>query len=598
MVKPTLSGFTPISDLLIQEYERYLPTAFDNSLSLLEKVNMAIQKLAEIGKITNDLVTQWNGVMEWIINEGLEDTVNAKIQQMYDDGILDDLIDNLIRSLFTKEFTITSLKHNAYLGAMLDIPDIMQGVKYDKANKCLYVAYEDQHNRFASPTLILAKLDLTGKMIGEMFFTGFAHGDGFSIDVNTIQNIVLNLEKGGIYNTVRLTFAAGTTITDFSQLNVLPAFNGRDWKLSFNEERNVFVLVDGQAGDKIYVYKQNLFNFTILPNPDLTIVLDPSARPYQGVAVGKESIYYSSGVDSNAPTIGTYPQTLWEYKIEDGSFVQKKLFSEFASSDSANGYSEPEGIQVVVDDFGAETLLVGYVHGEFRQRMNDIYEFSSKGVSPITRRIVRGFYKENGVVKKLINDVAKNLSDIFESGSYYVQNAADLPVSRAGFLSVNVSYDGTNILQEFTSSANVTYKRWIFWTNSTKTVSDWLEDKTVNNFSRGSYVDATLVNGVTKGGALPQLRSYVEASPIGHRAYVEGACLIDSATLPITSGFTKIATLAHKPFTTIPINCSTIAASTQNVVGYINNLGEIFVQGSAATGSYYSFGTISFATAD
>jgi hypothetical protein len=150
---------------------------------------------------------------------------------------------------------------------------------------------------------------------------------------------------------------------------------------------------------------------------------------------------------------------------------------------SANGYGEPEGLQVVTDDYHAEILVIGYVHGEFRQRINDIYEIGVKGTNPLTRRVIRGFYKENGVVKRKIDDETVKLEDLYEAGSYYIETALDTPTGRKGFLYVDVSWDGTNILQTFTSSAGIDYKRWIYWTNSLKTVDPWVDDKTGVNFT-------------------------------------------------------------------------------------------------------------------
>lgn len=94
MDKPTINSFSTLIPLFVQKYERYLPNAFDDSLSILEKMNKIIDYLNQIGEISNDVVSQWNTVMEWIKSNGLSDTVNAGIQAKIDDGTLGNLINN------------------------------------------------------------------------------------------------------------------------------------------------------------------------------------------------------------------------------------------------------------------------------------------------------------------------------------------------------------------------------------------------------------------------------------------------------------------------------------------------------------------------
>lgn len=78
--------------MTIQEYERYLPTAFDDSMTLLQKMNKVIEQMNKMGLLTNELVSKWNEVMEWIMGEGLTDAVSDKLDEMVADGTLGALI--------------------------------------------------------------------------------------------------------------------------------------------------------------------------------------------------------------------------------------------------------------------------------------------------------------------------------------------------------------------------------------------------------------------------------------------------------------------------------------------------------------------------
>jgi hypothetical protein len=92
LTKPVINSFGMLAPLLIQKYERYLPTAFDESMSILQKMNKIIKRLGELEEISADLIVQWNTVMEWVLNDGLDESVIARLNTMLADGTFDTLI--------------------------------------------------------------------------------------------------------------------------------------------------------------------------------------------------------------------------------------------------------------------------------------------------------------------------------------------------------------------------------------------------------------------------------------------------------------------------------------------------------------------------
>lgn len=99
MTKPNILNQL-INPLYLQTYARYLPSAFDDSLSMLEKVDKVIISLNQIGKLTNDTVDQWNNVMDWLMADGLDASVDAKLDAMVTDGTLAKVINqDLFNSL-------------------------------------------------------------------------------------------------------------------------------------------------------------------------------------------------------------------------------------------------------------------------------------------------------------------------------------------------------------------------------------------------------------------------------------------------------------------------------------------------------------------
>jgi hypothetical protein len=96
MTKPILTTFQSVAPMFIQKYERYLPTAFDESMTLLEKMNKIIVYLNQIGQLTNDVVEQWNKVMEWLSTDAISEDVERILNQWVQDGTLDSLINETI----------------------------------------------------------------------------------------------------------------------------------------------------------------------------------------------------------------------------------------------------------------------------------------------------------------------------------------------------------------------------------------------------------------------------------------------------------------------------------------------------------------------
>jgi polyhydroxyalkanoate synthesis regulator phasin len=103
MTIPNIGSLGTIAPLLIQEYERYLPNAFDESMTILEKMNKIIQSLNQTGDLVNNVVEQWNEVMAWVVADGINTKVVERLDQMVADGTMNTIINqDLFNSLNTK----------------------------------------------------------------------------------------------------------------------------------------------------------------------------------------------------------------------------------------------------------------------------------------------------------------------------------------------------------------------------------------------------------------------------------------------------------------------------------------------------------------
>lgn len=106
MSKPSFEQMSNVPELKIQNYERYLPSAFDESLSILQKINKMIYQLNHLGLITNDLIKQWDILQKWIVGSGLTDSVNEIITQKIDDGSFDLLFERIVGDLQTLDTNV------------------------------------------------------------------------------------------------------------------------------------------------------------------------------------------------------------------------------------------------------------------------------------------------------------------------------------------------------------------------------------------------------------------------------------------------------------------------------------------------------------
>lgn len=66
-----IPNFNSLKELNVQEYERYLPTAFDESMSILEKLNKVIEYLNQIGHLKQE---EWNIIESMLTKK--EDSIN------------------------------------------------------------------------------------------------------------------------------------------------------------------------------------------------------------------------------------------------------------------------------------------------------------------------------------------------------------------------------------------------------------------------------------------------------------------------------------------------------------------------------------------
>ena len=167
--------------LHVQPYDRYIPSAFDNSLSILEKINKVIHQMNQIGVITNDLIEQWNNMYEWITGEGITETVEKLIDEKIADGTFDALFDIIVGDLSL----LTTMDKTDIVHAINSV-NALASVNYDNIGDATKI----------TGTIVENVLDLLARMaIVEQatLFLGEATGSGVISGLEVTQQPILSM---------------------------------------------------------------------------------------------------------------------------------------------------------------------------------------------------------------------------------------------------------------------------------------------------------------------------------------------------------------------------------------------------------------------
>jgi len=92
-----LNSFFGLPKMKIQKYEKYLPTAFNDSLTMLEKINKIIERMNVVTDKTNELVDFINEFIE-TYDERMKPFIIETLYNMSDDGTLEEIINETIFS--------------------------------------------------------------------------------------------------------------------------------------------------------------------------------------------------------------------------------------------------------------------------------------------------------------------------------------------------------------------------------------------------------------------------------------------------------------------------------------------------------------------
>lgn len=134
MVRPELLITNPYNPLHKHTTERYLPSAYNDNMTQLEKINYTIRQLNRLGELSNLVTDHLNEMVEWVTGDGITESVDKRLESWKIDGTLDSIINvTLFEQLNGLIAKLESDKANASLVA--DIEEVVDSLTLLKANK-------------------------------------------------------------------------------------------------------------------------------------------------------------------------------------------------------------------------------------------------------------------------------------------------------------------------------------------------------------------------------------------------------------------------------------------------------------------------------
>lgn len=442
MAKPTLNTLSPVHPLRQQTFQRYVETAFDPSTTNLQKMNKIIIMLNDIGKLTNDVVNQWNDLLEWIIGDGLEDIVNIKLDKWLIDGTIDNIvnhkifeelntkIDNMESELdvFKDEITemFDALKKEIEnelkaFSILKNSPTYLYDIELQERTVNQAIAVDEQNNyMFATQVtygsdpegFTITRMGLGGGKIDSMKVIGGGHGTTLFVEPNGNSSylwltiVERNSSGEQIANRLcRFLYQAGSEITPNSAgvQKFLNFPTPTIYMSPFGDYKNGYIAfrhTDTTNGTKTHIEIHELNNVkNNIYQPVYSYVFPTflNSQIMQGFALDGKDLYLGMG-----QTVDDF--NVYRINLETGVILEQIARPKVQNSSNGfdDNFGEPEGMFLYTDpQTNLKTLLMVVVMNRANARRQKLFGISNNN----------GIYKFLGYQGEKSQNVKLSLDD-------------------------------------------------------------------------------------------------------------------------------------------------------------------------------------------
>lgn len=329
-----MSWYTKIPFLNEQEYERYLPSAFDESLTLLQKVNKVIEGLNQVITAVNYTLETVDGqndaiqkvrddfelLKTWLESEGLQEKVVVTLNEWFDSGKLATIINTEVfnMKLDTETFltyqTNNDQKLDSLEGQLTQTEQDLTAQLQQKVSDVEFIAQNifveselDRLDKVYRPALSLEKLPSLGN--GTYNWNGapfiqdnitIYNGNRYGIYVDFGRNPIVFKQSlsGGQFETFDLR-----TVPALETALALPTENNNHctWSLMVDSDGYIHIAGNMHADPLRYVVSNapesiNTWSLKTMTNSGEGQVTYPTfVKTRDGVLL----FFYRSGISSN-----------------------------------------------------------------------------------------------------------------------------------------------------------------------------------------------------------------------------------------------------------------------------------------------------------
>lgn len=203
-------SLTRLGEVVVQHYERYLPTAFSSNLSLLEKVNMVIEYLNQTGKTVNEALTFIENAIE---KQDLSiDTLENEVED-FKKSVTSEILPNNVERILDTWFVdgkLTKLVGEKVLGLKADVDYVNDRLSLKRNDTGLFPINKSEFDSETKQELTGGSVAVVGaNVVGQVELKSKGIDEDKISFLNVISNNLVNpnkIRKGGYYaeNTANL----------------------------------------------------------------------------------------------------------------------------------------------------------------------------------------------------------------------------------------------------------------------------------------------------------------------------------------------------------------------------------------------------------
>jgi hypothetical protein len=208
-----LTSFSPLYPMRIHPYQELFN---DQNVNVIDKVNSIIDYLNQVGKLTNDVVKDWNTVYNWVMNDGLTTDVNNKLEIMLANHEFDSIISTVVAKVGDLT-TLTTIAKDTIVHSINELVNDLATTNITLTNLGYVITGADPTGVTDATSIFQSTLNKGGKII---IPSGVYSVGGLRIPSNTeivgLGKVTLKYNGNG-FNTNAFGNVIFTT-------NVLPAY--------------------------------------------------------------------------------------------------------------------------------------------------------------------------------------------------------------------------------------------------------------------------------------------------------------------------------------------------------------------------------------